>query len=204
VSTRHERVHAHKMIAQRKKGGMARIGRRHPKGETIDDRRGRDRMDPDLLGDLLDQHAAALELFARQWCDVPEDVVQDAFLKLAAKPAVPANPAAWLFRVVRNGAIDAGQAARRRKHYESAAASWAAPWFEADPDERPGAIDPEQAACELQALPIDEREVIVAHLWGGLTFEQIAGVAGSSASTAHRHYARGLLTLRERLGVSCR
>jgi hypothetical protein len=37
-------------------------------------------MDPDLLGNLLDQHAAALELFARQWCDVPEDVVQDAFL----------------------------------------------------------------------------------------------------------------------------
>ncbi|MGB2610524.1 MAG: hypothetical protein WBC80_16235, partial [Isosphaeraceae bacterium] len=25
-------------------------------------------------------HAAALELFARQWCDVPEDVVEDAFL----------------------------------------------------------------------------------------------------------------------------
>ena len=30
-------------------------------------------MDPDLLGNLLDQHAAVLELFARQWCDVPED-----------------------------------------------------------------------------------------------------------------------------------
>ncbi len=32
-------------------------------------------MDPDLLGNLLDQHAAALELYARQWCDTPEDVV---------------------------------------------------------------------------------------------------------------------------------
>src|SRR5271157_5882813 len=84
-------------------------------------------MDPDLLGNLLDQHAAALELFARQWCDVPEDVVQDAFLKLAARRALPDNPAAWLFRVVRNGAIEAGQAARRRKRYETAAASWAPP-----------------------------------------------------------------------------
>ncbi len=161
-------------------------------------------MDPDLLGNLLDQHAAALELFARQWCDVPEDVVQDAFLKLAAQRSLPDNPAAWLFRVVRNGAIDAGQAARRRKRYETAAASWAAPWFEADPDECPGAVDPEQAASELKTLPIEEREIIVAHLWGGLTFEQIAGVAGCSASTAHRLYTRGLLTLRERLGVSCR
>jgi RNA polymerase sigma factor (sigma-70 family) len=184
--------------------GMARIGRRHSKGEKIDDRRGRNCMDPDLLGQLLDRHAAALELYARQWCEVPEDVVQDAFLKLAAQRAVPENAVAWLFRVVRNGAIDAGEAARRRKRYETAAASWAAPWFEADSDGRPGAVDPEQAASELQALPIEEREIIVAHLWGGLTFEQIGGVAGCSASTAHRLYARGLLTLRERLGVSCR
>jgi len=132
-------------------------------------------MDPDLFGNLLDQHAAALELFARQWCDVPEDVVQDAFLKLAAQRVLPDNPAAWLFRVVRNGAIDAGQAARRRKRYETAAASWSPPWFEADPDERPGAVDPEQAASELKTLPIEEREIIVAHLWGGLTFEQSFG-----------------------------
>ncbi|MGA2704110.1 MAG: sigma-70 family RNA polymerase sigma factor [Isosphaeraceae bacterium] len=132
-------------------------------------------MDPDLLGNLLDQHADAIELYARQWCDVPEDVVQDAFLKLAAERTLPDNPAAWLFRVVRNGAIDAGQAARRRKRYETTAASRAPPWFEADPDERPEAVDPEQAASELQALPIEEREIIVAHLWGGLTFEHSFG-----------------------------
>ncbi len=161
-------------------------------------------MDSDLLGNLLDQHAAALELYARQWCDMPEDVVQEAFLKLAAQRTLPVNPAAWLFRVVRNRAIDAGQAARRRKRHETEAATGVLPWFESDPDERPGAIDPEQAASELQALPIAEREIIVAHLWGGLTFEQIAEVAGCSSSTAHRLYARGLLTLRERLGVSCR
>ena len=65
-------------------------------------------------------------------------------------------------------------------------------------------LDPEQAAAALEALPIEEREVIIAHLWGGLTFEQIAEVSGSSSSTAHRSYARGLSNLRERLGVSCR
>jgi RNA polymerase sigma-70 factor (ECF subfamily) len=161
-------------------------------------------MDSDLLGDLLDQHAAALELYARQWCEVPEDVVQDAFLKLAAQRAMPDNPAAWLFRVVRNAAIDASQAARRRRHYETAVASLSAPWFDAEPRGSRGVIDPEQAASALRALPISEREIIVAHLWGGLTFEQIAGIAGCSASTAHRLYGRGLITLRERLGVSCR
>ena len=44
-------------------------------------------MDPDLLGNLLDQHSSSLELYARQWCDSPEDVVQEAFLKLAGLPA---------------------------------------------------------------------------------------------------------------------
>ncbi|MHC5544342.1 RNA polymerase sigma factor, partial [Singulisphaera rosea] len=69
-------------------------------------------MDFDLLGRLLDRHSAALELYARQWCDVPEDVVQEAFLKLSAQGLVPSRPAAWLFRVVRNGAISAGLASK--------------------------------------------------------------------------------------------
>ena len=55
------------------------------------------------------------ELFARQWCDTPEDVVQEAFVKLASAGTPPENPAAWLFRVVRNGRLNAAQAARRRR-----------------------------------------------------------------------------------------
>src|SRR4051794_36938670 len=163
-----------------------------------------ERMDPGLLGELLDRHAASLELFARQWCDTPEDVVQDTFLKLSGLRELPESPSAWLFRVVRNGALDAGKAARRRKRHEVAATSEGKAWFEPETDGHPGAVDPELAADELRSLPIEEREIIIAHLWGGLTFDQIAVVAGCSSSTAHRRYALGLSTLRERLGVSCR
>ena len=77
--------------------------------------RGDSRMDSDELGRLIDRHAAALELYARQWCETPEDVVQEAFLKLAGQGGLPENPAAWLFRVVRNGAINAAKAAKRRR-----------------------------------------------------------------------------------------
>ncbi|WP_165219296.1 RNA polymerase sigma factor [Aquisphaera insulae] len=155
-------------------------------------------MEPERLGELLDRHAAALELFARQWCDVPEDVVQEAFLKLAGLAEPPDEPAAWLFRVVRNGAMDAGRASRRRRRHE--AAMEAAGWFERSA----GTIEPEDAAEALRALPDSEREVIVAHLWGGLSFEQIAAMTSSSSSSAHRLYARGLELIRERLGVTCR
>jgi hypothetical protein len=62
------------------------------------------RIGPDDLGRLFDEHAGALVLFARQWCDAPEDVVQDAFVALARQEESPERALAWLFRVVRNGA----------------------------------------------------------------------------------------------------
>jgi RNA polymerase sigma factor (sigma-70 family) len=164
-------------------------------------------MDPELLGRLIDRHAAALELYARQWCDGPEDVVQEAFVKLAAQPRTPLNPAAWLFRAVRNGAINAVIARRRRRHHEAKAAAEVPAWFEVDASARHGPEpggDPETAQAALSALPVEQREVIVARLWGGLTFEQIAELIGTSASSAHRLYHSGLSALRERLGVSCR
>ena len=161
-------------------------------------------MDSDELGRLIDRHAVALELYARQWCETPEDVVQEAFLKLAGQGGLPDNPAAWLFRVVRNGAINAGTAARRRRRHESEAAAESRTWFQADHDgTAPDALDPETATAALRTLPLEQREVIIAHLWGGLSFEQIAEVSGISSSTAHRYYRAGLTTLRGRLGVSC-
>jgi RNA polymerase sigma factor (sigma-70 family) len=161
-------------------------------------------MDPEWLAGLIDRHAAALELYARQWCDAPEDAVQEAFVKLAALAERPANPAAWLFRAVRRGAINAGIAGRRRRRHEAGAAG-ARPWFEEGAlAGRSPAIDPDSAQAALSGLPPDQREVIVAHLWGGLTFEQIAELAGTSSSTAHRLYHAGLTALRGRLGVPCR
>jgi RNA polymerase sigma-70 factor (ECF subfamily) len=158
-------------------------------------------MGPEHLGRLVDQHAAALVLYARQWCAVPEDVVQEAFLKLVGQRAPPDNAVPWLYRVVRNAALGAVRTERRRQRHEAVAAARAPAWFAADPDA--AGIDVEAATAALRALPLDEREVIVAHLWGGLTFEQIADVAGCSPSTAHRRYAAGLANLRERLQLPC-
>ena len=156
-------------------------------------------MGPDLLAELVDRHAAALVLYARQWCASPEDVVQTAFLKLVRQKTVPDTVVPWLYRVVRNGAIDAGRSARRRHKYESHAAEIAPQWFL--PSDDPTGLDARTAAAALAALPDDLREIVVAHLWGGLTFEQIAGTVGGSASTAYRRYALGLELLRTALGV---
>jgi len=157
-------------------------------------------MGPELLGSLVDEHAAALVLYARQWCSTAEDVVQDAFLKLVVQKPPPVQVGPWLYRVVRNAAISAARAEKRRRRHEAAAADRAPAWFAAA---EATALDSAAATRALHALPIEQREVIVAHLWGGLTFEQIAEVAGCSSSTAHRWYAAGLSALRERLKVPC-
>src|SRR5260370_933256 len=80
-------------------------------------------MGPDQLGQLVDRHAAALALYARQWCATPEDVVQEAFLKLVTQHLGPRNVVPWLYRVVRNGAVSASRSEKRRRRYETAAAA---------------------------------------------------------------------------------
>lgn len=154
-------------------------------------------MGPDSLTELVDRHAAALVLYARQWCGSPEDVVQAAFLKLARQTATLETPIPWLYRVVRNGAIDAGRAERRRRKYETQAAADAPTWFL--PSDDPAGLDAEAATKALALLPSETREIVVAHLWGGLTFEQIANLVGGSASTCYRRYAAALDTLRRTL-----
>ncbi len=153
-------------------------------------------MNPRQLAELVDRHGPALVLYARQWCAMPEDIVQDAFLKLIRLGTMPPEPVAWLHRVVRNGAIDAARMAQRRQRREAAVVGCR--WFQEDAVD---GLDVAAAVAALAELPLELREVIVARLWGGLSFEQIAAVAEISASTAYRRFAAGLSALRDRLGL---
>jgi RNA polymerase sigma-70 factor (ECF subfamily) len=157
-------------------------------------------MSPETLGRLMDGHADALVLYARQWCTSPEDVVQEAFVKLSSLAPAPASLVPWLYRVVRNGAISNGRKAKRRRQHEIAAAERSTPWFARS---QRAQVDIEVLTEALQSLADDQREAIIAHLWGGLTFEQIADVMDSSSSSVHRWYLAGLSSLREKLGVPC-
>lgn len=147
---------------------------------------------------LVDAHAARLMLFARQLCHAPEDAVQEAFLKLARLGCWPDDPVAWLYRATRNAALDAGKAERRRGRREQASAR--RDWFVQD---EVGGLRAEEAVAALEKLPAEQREVIVARLWGGLSFEQIGAALGCSASSAHRRHEAGIEALRRLLGAPC-
>lgn len=157
-------------------------------------------MGPDELGRLIDAHSAALALYARQWSLAPEDVVQLAFVKLAGLKTSPADTVAWLYSATKNLARTAGRSERRRRRHESLAASRAPTWFV--PTEGIG-LDGARAAAALIELPDEEREVIVARIWGGLSFEQIGPLIDASAATAHRRFVAGLAKLRTLLSAPC-
>jgi RNA polymerase sigma-70 factor (ECF subfamily) len=156
-------------------------------------------VDPEFVGRLFEEHASVLELYARQWCDSPQDIVQDAFLKLFRQQESPRNVVAWLYRVVRNEAVTAARVRFRKQKHETLRAA-AGNWFHVDDT---WAIDPTEVTAALATIPLEQREIIVARAWGGLTFEQIAEITETSSSTAQRRYQAGILTLRERLGAAC-
>jgi RNA polymerase sigma factor (sigma-70 family) len=155
-------------------------------------------MTSSTLAGLIDGHAAALRLYARQWTAAPDDAVQQAFCKLVTI-AAPDDPVAWLYRAVRNAAIDAGRGDRRRRTREEQSARPEG-WFD---HSLADGLDAATAVAALESLPGEQREVIVARLWGGLTFEQIAAAHGSSVSSAYRRFEAGIAALRVHLGEPC-
>ena len=64
-------------------------------------------------------------------------------------------------------------------------------------------LDAIEAARALEELPVEQREVIIARLWGELSFEEIANIYGTAVSTAHRRYQQGIAALREKLEGIC-
>ena len=148
----------------------------------------------------LDQHGAALVLFARQW--VPrradaEDVVQEAFIRFWRSRAPVADPAAYFYACVKHVALDWQRDRKRQSRREKAAARPEAETFFAGPleqDERRTAIE-----AALRRLPESQREVLVMKIWGGLSFPQIAAALRISANTAKSRYRYALAKLREQL-----
>jgi RNA polymerase sigma factor (sigma-70 family) len=156
---------------------------------------------PETLGELFDAHAAALTLYARQWCDRSgaEDVVQEAFVALACQQEPPRQIAAWLHRVVRNRAISSARKRRRRQTHEARASQRSELFASADDQ-----LSADEATALLDDLAPENREAVVLRIWGDLNFEEIAELVDCSLSTAHRRYHEGLARLAEKLEAPCR
>ena len=148
---------------------------------------------------LVDAHGAALTLYARQWCHAPEDAVQEALIELLREDPAPDHPLAWLFTTVRRRSMNLARGERRRMERHRRASEETVPWFCEDQDK---AIDAEELTGMLQRLPELEHEIVVARIWGELSFEQIATLVGISTSAVHRRYHKALTLLGEMMNLN--
>jgi RNA polymerase sigma factor (sigma-70 family) len=148
------------------------------------------------LVELWRRLSPTLLLLARTRCDIAEDCVQEAFIRLSTQDPIPDDPAAWLVRVVRNAAIDMARAEKRRRDREHRAERHAAAWF-VEPEDFDRSLCEEEVRNALQNLPPEDRDIVVAHLWGGLSFRQIAEAMEIGSSTAHRKYVEAITKLRQ-------
>ena len=63
------------------------------------------RLSDQEIADLVSIWIRRLSLFARQWTDSVDDVVQEVFLKLYRLEARPDDIAVWLFKTTRSVAV---------------------------------------------------------------------------------------------------
>ena len=148
------------------------------------------------IAELLERYGRALVLFARQWCHCPDDALQEALLELATQPTIPEDPVAWLFVTVKRRAMNFSRGEGRRLLHHQRAAEIRPTWFETNSHAN---LEVERLQELLSQLPSVDRQILVARIWGELTFEQIAQLVEGSSSSIHRRYHKALNTLREQM-----
>lgn len=151
-------------------------------------------LSPRDLAELIAHHAGVLQVWTRARSNDWEDIVQEAFCRLAVAEPPPERPRAWLFTVCKNLASKANRGGFRRARRESMAAP-----PEVHHEDPSGPLERAETLAAVERLEPSLREVLVARLWGGLSFEEVGNLLGVSQATAHRRYESALVRLRSLL-----
>jgi RNA polymerase sigma-70 factor, ECF subfamily len=142
---------------------------------------------------LYRQHGAALLLFASAISGDrgrAQDALHQVFLKAIENGSLSQaiNKKAYLFACVRNAVLNDAKLQERNMPLDIDQA-----WF--SPPDRDYAGE-QNLRRALGGLPDDQREVIVLHIWGELTFSEIGDLLGVSSNTAASRYRYALAKLR--------
>jgi RNA polymerase sigma-70 factor (ECF subfamily) len=144
---------------------------------------------------LYDQHGPALVAYAGSFVAdgaAAQDIVHGVFVKLLhGETTVPDFPAAYLYRAVRNAALN-----RQRNGSRETGIEEAQPYFAHPSGNREATLALQKT---LRELPEEQREVVIMRIWGGMTLEEVAAATKVSVNTASSRYRYALEKLRERL-----
>jgi len=143
---------------------------------------------------LYEEHAPALLGYACALLGArasAEDVLHAVFLALIREKKPLADPVPYVFKAVRNAALNVRRQEARLIPLESES-----DWFESANGISELALAVQEA---LNTLPDLQREVVVLHIWCGMTFVEIATLIQIPSDTAASRYRYALSKLEELL-----
>ena len=154
-----------------------------------------DRLELDSVRRLYEEHARGLVAYACSFVTsfaTAEDILHQVFERLLRGDlAITAAPVSYLYRAVRNTALNKIRDRAGEVDFDEG-------WLDSP-------VGMEHVAVELQSalreLPEQQREVILLHVWGQMSFEEVADALEIPPNTAASRYRYGLSKLREQFQV---
>jgi RNA polymerase sigma-70 factor (ECF subfamily) len=159
----------------------------------------------DRLEEVYRDHAPALFRFLiRLTGNEPDtrDVLQEIFIRLAKSPHLldgVAAPRSYLFRMAHRLVIDRHRREKVHQHYDDLAYQERDSFARSEPLAADAAWLQKSLATSLDALPPEQKAVVVLKVWEEMTFTEIADVLDISANTAASRYRYALDKLRDEL-----
>jgi len=148
-------------------------------------------LDRNQIRGLYEKHSRGLFAYACSLCNSfasAEDSVHQVFVRLLhGDLQIPESTIPYLYRAVRNATLNQIRQRGREIDLDDL-------WLETTAGTTYAGIELQST---LQELPPDQREVIVLHIWGQLSFEEIGDALEISINTAASRYRYGLKKLRE-------
>lgn len=146
----------------------------------------------DIAGDQLFRCALAVTTSS----DLAEDAVHDAFVKVYRLGETPNNLKAYMFRAVRNAAVDIVRRQAKAVQPTSDQLFETSGQVEQLAD---NGLDMEAVTAALASLSGDERETILSHLIAGQTLREIAEHRDRPIGSIATWYRRGIEKLRSKV-----
>ncbi|MCY2983667.1 MAG: sigma-70 family RNA polymerase sigma factor [Planctomycetota bacterium] len=142
----------------------------------------------------IDRWAGPLAAWLRRRCANPDDIVQEAFCRLAQQTRPPERTAPWLFAVAMNLVREEARRTKRRQQRESVVAK-----TENHNVSASQSLEDAELRNAVDTLSEELREIVIARVWGELTLAEISNITGHSIATTHRRFEQALSQLRNQL-----
>lgn len=148
-----------------------------------------------------EQNRKGLYLLALAVCGCPElaeDAIHDAFVRLSHASEPVGDASAYVFRTVRNVAIDLKRLHMRQVSTTTSLFETSVEPIRQGDDVRSIVQDREQIQMMVDSLDEQEKELVVLKIFAGLTYSEMEVILDTPAKTIASRYRRVIQSLRLR------